>query len=110
MIRPLLNLKNKVQVRRITETSDGYGALSSSSSITTLARAAIWQPGSSDVTISDKVTKNSSHVLVIEYGAYSFTDDDREVEFGGHTYEITGHSDNVMNRDEILVVGLQWLT
>jgi hypothetical protein len=110
MIRPLLNLKNAVKIVRVAETSDGMGGTSVATTITTLARASIWQPGSSDVTISDKITKNSTHVLALEYGAYSFTDADRELIYNGHTYYINGHADNVANRDEVLIMGLQWLS
>ena len=109
-IRSMLNLRNAVQIRTVTETSDGMGGLSASSSYTTLARASLWAPGSGDSLISDKITKTSTHVLALEYGAYSFTDDDREVIFGGNTYKLTGHADNVANRDKLLLVGLQWLT
>lgn len=109
-IRSMLNIRNAIQVRRVIETSDGMGGLSASSAYTTIARAGLWAPGSSDTWISDKVTKVSSHVLVIEHGAYDFTDNDREILYGGNTYKITGHPDNVGNRDEIIVAGLQWLT
>jgi hypothetical protein len=86
------------------------GGLSASSSYTTIGRASIWSPGSSDTWISDKVTKISSHVLAMEYDSYAFTDNDREVLYGGNTYKITGHADNVGNRNELLIVGLQWLS
>jgi hypothetical protein len=109
MLRSLLNLRG-VQVRKIVETSDGFGGLSSATTITTLARANIWQPGSGDITVSDKITKSSSHVLALEYGAYDFSDDDREVLYDGNTYQITGHADNVASRDELLIVGLTRLT
>jgi hypothetical protein len=110
MLRDLLNIENEVQIRRITETSDGMGGLTTSTSLTTIARCNIWQPGSGDTTISDKITKTSSHVMALEHGEYSFTDDDREVIYNGNTYKITGHSDNVANRNELLLVGLQWLS
>jgi len=110
MLRSLLNLKNKVQIRRRTETYDGYGGTSSSTSLTTIARASIWQPGSNNVTISDKITKTSTHVLAMEYGAYTFTDSDYEVVYNGQNYKITGHSDNVAERDELLIVGLERLS
>jgi hypothetical protein len=110
MIRDMLNLENVVQVRKVTETSDGFGGLSTSTSLTTLSRANIWQPSSSDVTISEKITKVSSHVLALEYGEYTFTDSDTQVLFDGKTYEITGHDDNVANRNELVIVGLSRLT
>ncbi len=110
MIRDMLNLKNAVQIRRITETSDGIGGLSSSTSLTTISRANIWQPGSSTNQISDKLTKISSHVMAMLYGEYTFTSDDREVIYAGNTYQIVGRDDNVANRNELVIVGLERLT
>ena len=110
MIRDMLNLKNAVQIRRITETSDGIGGLSSSTSLTTISRANIWQPGSSTNQISDKLTKISSHVMAMLYGEYTFTDADREVIYAGNTYQIVGRDDNVANRNELVIVGLERLT
>jgi hypothetical protein len=108
MLRSLLNLRNAAQVRRIVEVSDGFGGLSQSTIITTIGRCSIWQPGSGDATLSDKITKTSTHILAMEWGYYSFNDTDREVIYNGHTYNITGHSDNVAERGELLLVGLAW--
>lgn len=110
MLLNMLNLRNVVKIKRITESYDGLGGMSGSSSLTTLARCNIWQPSSTDATISDKVTKYSTHVLALEQGAYTFIDADRELTYNGNTYEITGHSDNVANRGKLLIVGLKWLS
>lgn len=110
MLRHLLNIKNGVVIRKIVEASDGYGATSTTTTLTTLTRANIWSVGSGDTTISDKITKNSTHVLALMYGEYTFTDSDRECTYGGNTYEITGHADNVAERNELLLVGLKWLS
>ena len=109
MLKSLLNLTT-VQIRKITETSDGYGGLTTSTTLTTLSRANIWQPGSGDATISDKIAKTSTHVLACLYGEYTFTDQDRECIYNGTTYKITGHADNVANRNDFIVVGLERLT
>ena len=109
MLISLLNLSG-VQIRRITEGSDGMGGLTTTTAITTLTRANIWQPGSSDRFLSDKITAASTHVLAIAYGDYSFTTDDREVIYNGDTYKITGRPDNVANRNELVIVGLEFLT
>ena len=110
MLRSLLNLKNAVQIRGITETSDGMGGLSSSTTLTTLTRASIWQPGSSDATISDKITKASTHVLACLTDEHTFIDTDRECIYNGDTYKITGHADNVANRGELTIIGLERLS
>ena len=110
MIKDMFNLKNAVQVRRITETSDGMGGLSTSTSLTTISRSNIWQPGSSTNQISDKLTKVSSHVIAMLYGEYTFTDADREILYAGATYKIVGRNDNVANRNELVILGLERLT
>ena len=106
-IRSMLNLHDAVQIRRMVETSDGMGGVTTSTTLTTLSRANIWQPGSSSVTLSDKITKVSTDVLALEYGAYTFADTDRECIYDGKTYKITGHDDNVANRNELVIVGLE---
>jgi hypothetical protein len=108
MLRGMLNLRNEVTITRITETSDGLGGLSVSSAITTLARANIWQVSGGDRSLSDKITKSSTHVLALEYGAYSFTDADRYVNYAGAQYKLTGHYDDIANRKELLLAGLTW--
>jgi len=110
MLRSLLNLKNAVQIRRITEANDGMGGLSSSTALTTLSRASIWQPGSGDATISDKVTKTSTHVLACLTGEYTFTDADSHAIYNGATYRLTGHADDIANRGEITIIGLERLS
>lgn len=110
MLLGLLNLKNAVQIRRITESYDGLGGTSTSTTLTTIARASIWQPGTGNSPISDKITRTSTHVLAMRPSEYTFTEADREVLYGGNTYRITGHSDNVANRGELLIVGLEWLS
>jgi hypothetical protein len=106
----MLNIKSGVVVRKIVHTQDGYGGTTTATTLTTIKRASIWQPGGGDSVISDKITKASTHVLAVEYGEYTFTDDDREVTYGGNTYEITGHADDVASRGELVIVGLKWLS
>jgi hypothetical protein len=109
MLKSLLNLINKVQVRTITETSDGMGGLTVSTSLTTLSRANIWQASTNDPRISDKITQVSTHILAC-LPERTWTDNDREVLYNGHTYKVTGHADNVAERDTLVIVGLEWLT
>ena len=70
----------------------------------------IWQPGSADVTISDKVTSISTHVIAMLTGEYTFTDADREIIYDSTTYRITGHPDDIANRGKLLIVGLERLS
>jgi hypothetical protein len=106
MIATMLNLRG-VKIRRITETSDGYGSTTTATVITTLSRASIWQPGAGTQYISDKMARVSSHVLAMLPDEYTFTDNDREVIYGGQTYKITGHDDDVANRSKIKIIGLE---
>jgi hypothetical protein len=109
MLASLLNLST-VQVRRITEAQDGMGGVTTATTITTLTRANIWQPSSNDRFVSDKIAAASTHVLALEYGEYTFTDADQEVIYDSNTYRITGHADNVANRNELVIVGLERLS
>lgn len=108
MERSMFNLSNAVTVTRLTETSDGMGGLTTTSSTTTLSRCNIWTVNSTDRRLSDKVTKSSTHVLALEYGAYTFTTDDRYVTYNSEKYYIQGNPDNVAERGELLLVGLKW--
>jgi len=108
MLRSLLNIKNAVAVVKLTETSDGMGGITTVSSTVTLTRANLWQVNSNDRLVCDKITKTSTHVLAVEYGAYSFTVYDRNVTYNGNTYIVNGNYDNVGERNELLLVGLTW--
>lgn len=109
-IKSMLNLRDAVVIRKITESSDGFGASSTSTTLTTISYASIWQPSSSDITISDKITKVSTHVLAMRPSEYSFSDDDKEAIYDGDTYKIVGHADDVTNRGRLLIVGLERLS
>ncbi len=108
-IAPWLDLTT-VQVGRVTETADGMGAISATTVLTTLTRAAIWQAGSGDRSLSDKIAQGSTHVLVVETSARTWTSTDSVIVFAGDTYNLVGRPDNVANQDEITVVGLELIT
>lgn len=110
MLTDVLNLLNTVTVRRIALTSDGMGGHTESTTDTVLARCNIWQSGSGNPFISDKITKDSSHVLALETGAYTFTDDDQKVIYGSKTFNIIGHDDDVSFQNELTIVALDRLT
>jgi len=109
-LRGVLNLRNAVSVTRTTLTSDGMGGQTSTTETTILSRASIWQPSSTDRRISDKITAVSSHVLAFETGAYTFNDSDTTVTYGSNTYNVIGHADEVGNRGELTIIGLERLT
>ena len=105
MFREALNLLNAVTVERKTLTADGYGGHTITTVFTTIARAALWSAGGAKSFISDQLMAISTHVLVCEADEdIVFTD---EITYGGETYTITGRPDNVMAKDEILVVPLK---
>ena len=108
-IRPWLTLTT-VQVGRVTETADGMGAVSAATTLTTLSRAAIWQAGSGDRFINQKVAQASTHVLVLETDAYTWASTDSKVVYGGETYNIVGLPDDVMHLSRITTVGLELVT
>lgn len=106
MIRDMLNLTT-VQVSRETVTPDGMGGTTTSTATTILSYAAIWQAGSGNRWMSDRLTRASTHVLATEPASYTWTQDDREVIYDGATYKIVGRPENVMNNDELIVVPLE---
>lgn len=106
MLTDLLNLTT-VQVGRKTETPDGMGANTATTVLTTLSRASIWSSGSNNRYLSEKVNKASTHVLALVTGEYTFLDTDYTVVYDGFTYKLTGHADDVANRGEITVIGME---
>lgn len=106
MLRDMLNLTT-VQVSRETVTPDGMGGSSTSTSLTTLSYSAIWQSGSANRWMSDRVMRESTHILACEPSAYSWTQDDRQVINGSETYKIIGRPDDIMNNGEIVQIPLE---
>jgi len=105
-VRDTLRLTD-VQVARVTETADGMGGVSAATTLTTLSRAAIWQIGSANRYISDKIARSSTHLLAVLPGEYSWADRDDLVIYDGKTFRTTGHDDDVMQRGEISLIGLE---
>ena len=99
-----------VQVLRETTAEDGMGGISRSTTAQTITRAAIWQAGSANRWMSDRLTRASTHVLACEPDAYSWTQEDRSVTYDGYTYKIIGRPDDVFNKGELLVVPLELMT
>lgn len=106
MLADMLNLTG-VTVSRETVTPDGMGGTTTSVETTILSAAAIWQAGSGNRWMSDRLTLASTHVLACVPSAYSWTQDDRQVIYDGATYKIIGRPDDVMGKSEILVVPLE---
>ena len=100
-----LNLRNAVSVSRTTQTVDGMGGFTTTTSTVVIGRAAIWQAGSGDVYLSDKVAALSSHVM-----ACRVTDDVRfsdQVTYNGNTYDVAGKPEDVQQRGKVQIVPLQ---
>ncbi len=108
-IGPWLDLTT-VQVGRMTEAGNGLGAVSQTTVLTTLSRAALWQAGSNDGLLSGKVAQQSSHVLVVETNARTWTSTDTVIVYAGDTYGVVGRPDNVANQSELTVVSLDLIT
>jgi hypothetical protein len=106
-LRDLLIIKT-IQVSRTIETSNGMGGMSSITTLATLDKgAALWSPSQSARYISDKMARNSSHILVTVPSDYTFTINDKEIIYKGDRYKINGPSDDVMNLGEIMVTPLE---
>lgn len=106
MLADLLNINNVVVVEK-TITNDGMGGITSVSSISTIARCAIWNNSLVKSYISDRYTVKGTHTLVCEYGAYTFTTKSKQIVNGSEVYDINGLPDNVFNSNEMLVVPLE---
>ena len=104
-----LNLRT-VQVGRVTETADGMGAMTATTVLTTLPRAAIWMAGSGDRTLSGKVAQASTHVLAHETSAHTWTTEDALVVYDSGTYSVVGRADDVAFLGALTVVGLERIT
>jgi hypothetical protein len=114
-LRGFLKLKNEVTITKIISTNDGMGGVSSISYITTLPACALWQNRANNKWTSDKYAKDSSHTLCFEYGNYTFNDIFglssnqsiiESVQYNGEDYKVVGFSDNVMNKDKIVMQAL----
>jgi hypothetical protein len=83
------------------------GGTSTVTTSTTLIQAAIWQAGSGNRWMSDRLTRASTHVLACEPTAYTWAQDDRNVTYDGNTYKIVGRPEDVMFRGELTIVPLE---
>jgi hypothetical protein len=109
MLRDMLDLKG-VQVVRKMLSHDGMGGMTTTTTVSTLAHnASIWSPGQSQRYISDRMFRASTHVLVTNPADYTFTVNDTEVIYNAVTYKITGPSDDVAFKGEIIITGLERL-
>lgn len=109
MLKDMLTLSG-VQVAKEVVTPNGLGGSTTTTTLTTLSRCQIYQAGGSNRYISDKMAKASTHVLVIEPGTYSFTDDDHYIINGSNKYKLTGHVDDVVHQGLICTIGLEKIT
>lgn len=102
-----------VTVNRYTQSEDGMGGVTSTVTSTILPRATIYQEGSANRFIgfrsylSDKLVDQSSHLLICEPSVYSWSNDDRTVTYNGRTFDIQGTPYDVMEKGEIMVLGLR---
>ena len=107
MLADLLNLSG-VQIVRVSMTDDGMGgSATTTSSVTTISKCAIFQNSSNKSFLSDRVSAKSSDVLILLPSTYSWSKDDQQVINGSKIYNITGIPDDVMEKGEIEVVGLE---
>ena len=110
MYSQMLNIKDSVQIRKVVESPDGFGATTTATTITTLSKASIWQAGARDTFLSDKIYKDSTHVLALLPDEYTFTDDDEQVLYNGKTFEVVGHENDVCEYGKVKVIGMNRLT
>lgn len=108
-LRSLLNLRN-LTISRVNETTDGMGGIVTTTTTATLGYAAIWQTGSNNPYISERIAHESTHMLAFEPQAFTFDVKDAMVTSGGRTFKIIGDVDNVMNKDVLALLPLKVIT
>jgi hypothetical protein len=107
MLSDLLNLSG-VQIVRVSTTDDGMGGVATTTStVTTINKCAIFQNNSGKSFLSDRVSAKSSDVLILLPSIYSWSKDDQQIVNGSKIYNIVGIPDDVMGKGEIEVVGLE---
>lgn len=107
MLSDLLNLTG-VQIIRVTSTDDGMGGEATiTSAITTIGKCAIFQNSSNKAFLSDRISAKSSDVMVLLPSTYSWSKDDQQVINGSKVYNVVGIPDDIMEKGEIEVVGLE---
>jgi len=107
VIKDLLRLTD-VQVVRRTRVMDGKGGISTTTTtVTTLDRAALWQLGSSKIPVADKIAAVSTHILALETVSYNWASSDEEVRRGSAVYRVSGLPDDVFASGELTVVPLE---
>ena len=107
----MLTLHNAVAVVKEVTTPDLMGGTATTvTTITTLTKAQIWQSNSFNRYLSDKVAKDSSHVLAFIPGEYAFTDVDVNVTYNSKVFRPVGHPDNVANQNIVEIIGLERIT
>lgn len=100
-----LNLRNAVTISRTTESPDGMGGFSSTTASVIISRAALWQVGSNDRYVSDRVAAVSTHLLACRVSDdVLFTD---KIVYNGKTYDVSGEPDDVQQRGKMKIVPLQ---
>jgi len=100
-----LNLRDAVTISRTTEVSDGMGGFTSTTSTVAISRAAIWQVGSNDRYLSDRVAALSTHVLACRVSDDVLSTD--QIVYNGKTYDVAGEPDDVQQRGKVQAVPLQ---
>jgi len=101
-------LNQTVTISRQTATNDGAGAVTIATVETVITRAAVWQGNARLPLASDRLTPESTHVMVLVPGDYAWSfPADRFVTEGTVVYEIVGRPDNILDRGDVEAVGLR---
>lgn len=103
MISDLMTIKTAVVAREVV-TPDGMGGFSTTTTITTLSKCAIYGNSGSTGYSADKYIRQSSHSLATIPSAYTWSSTDKTVAYAGKTFRINGIADNVFNSSELVIV------
>jgi hypothetical protein len=108
MIDDMLTMKDVVVVQHVETITDGESSIAKVSySLPTAFIYPISVGGRHDAYIDQMIQRGSTHILVTKPGYHAWARDDLEVTHGGRSYKVVGRAENVMEYDEMTVVGLE---
>jgi len=105
MIADLLKITTATVSREVV-TPDGMGGSTTTTTITTLSKCAIWgNPGSTGMS-SDKYLRQGSHTLATLPSVYTWAATDKTVSYDGKSFRLNGIPEEVFNSNELVLVQL----
>jgi hypothetical protein len=106
MLMDLLTIKT-IEIVRHTHVSNGMGGYTTTTSLNPLTAACIYQNNGSKRFLNDRINTLSTHILLTDPSFYSWTQNDIGIMYNTHFYKLTTPPENIMNFDDMLMIGLE---